>query len=215
MKPKREFSILKWIIFPSMSLTLAGIVAWFNLTVFGWEDGLPYTVIVLMIGVFSVIINKYTESSNHRLATGAFVFEIFLMVMLIINAAYSISVQRKMSVAKMGERSQKETISEIGKLRGSRTQREALKKIEKPESAMAVFSDVEAVLFWIMIAELALYAVAAFTLFAVAKLMGAEAVSVEPVRIAMQSIPRPVHRPIVQPVSAQAKPRANGVEAGK
>jgi hypothetical protein len=168
---KKDFSILKWIVFPANSLVLAGVITYFNLTVFGWEDGLPYSIIVAMIGLFSIVINKYTESENRSLARATFVFEIFLTVALVINAAYSISVQRKMSVAKMGETSQAQTIEQISKLRGSRTQREALTKIDKKESAQSVFGEYEAVLFWIMVGELALYGLTAFTLFALAKLV--------------------------------------------
>jgi hypothetical protein len=171
MANRKEFSILKWIIFPANSIVLAGIIAWFNLSVFGWEDGLPYSAVVLMIGIFSIIINKYTESENRGLAKAAFVFEIFLTAALVANATYSMSVQRKMSVAKMGESSQVKTIEQIGKLKGARTQREAVKKIETKESAQTVFGKYEDVLFWIMAGELALYAISAFTLFAMAKLI--------------------------------------------
>lgn len=171
MAKKKEFSILKWIIFPLNSVLLAGVIAWFNLRVFGWDDGLPYSLIVALIGIFSIIINKYTESENKTLARATFVFEIILTAALIGNAAWSLSVQREMSVARMGEASQKEMIGEIGKLRGGRTQREALKKIDKQQSASSVFARYENVLFWIMVGELGLYGLSAFTLFALAKLM--------------------------------------------
>lgn len=221
---KKEFSILKWIVFPANSIILASIIAWFNLTVFGWGDGLPYSVIVAMIGVFSIVINKYTESENKNLAKAAFVFEIFLTAALVINAAYSVSVQRKMSVARMGETSQKDTITEISKLKGSRTQREALQKIDKRETAQAVFANVENILFWIMVGELALYAVSAFTLFALAKLMGEQSNAIaQPVKVSQpvisQNIPRPVHvspRPLVRPQTPAPKigeQKGNGVEA--
>jgi len=170
-KRKKEFSVLKWIIFPLNSVVLAGIIAYFNVTVFGMRDGLPYTAIVALIGVFSILINRYTESENRNLAKAAFIFEIVLTAALIINACYSVSVQRKMSVARMAESSQKDTIGEISKLKGSRTQREALKVVDKTVSAQAVFSDVESVLFWIMVGELGLYGLSAFTLFAIAKLV--------------------------------------------
>lgn len=170
-KKKKEFSVLKWIIFPLNSVVLAGIIAYFNVTVFGLQDGLPYTAIVVLIGVFSILINRYTESENRTLARAAFVFEIVLTAALIVNACYSVSVQRKMSVAKMAESSQKDTIAEIGKLKGSRTQREALQKIDKPVAAQSVFADVEHILFWIMVAELGLYGLSAFSLFAIAKLI--------------------------------------------
>src|SRR5262245_24965757 len=169
-KKRKEFSVLKWIIFPLNSVVLAGIVAYFNITVFGYHDGLPYTAIVALIRVFSILINRYTESDNRSLAKAAFIFEIVLTAALIVNACYSVSVQRKMSVAKMAESSQAQTIGEISKLRGSRTQREALKVVDKPQSAQSVFASVEQILFWLMVAELALYGLSSFTLFAIAKL---------------------------------------------
>ena len=170
MNKRKEFSILKWIIFPLNSVVLAGIIAYFNLRVFGLEDGAPYTAIVALIGVFSIIINRYTESDNRTLARAAFVFEICLTAALIANACYSVSVQRKMSVARMAESSQAQTIGEISKMRGSRTQREALQKVDKQESAQSVFASVEQILFWLMVAELGLYGLSSFTLFAIAKL---------------------------------------------
>ena len=171
-KKRKEFSVLKWIIFPLNSVVLAAIVAYFNITVFGVKDGVPYTAIVCLIGVFSILINKYTESDNYSLAKAAFIFEIVLTTALIVNACYSVSVQRKMSVARMAESSQKDTIGEIAKLRGSKTQQAALDKVDKPVAAQSVFGDVENILFWIMAGELALYGLSAFTLFALAKLVG-------------------------------------------
>lgn len=171
MTKRKEFSILKWIVFPLNSILLAGVIAWFNLRVFGWEDGLPYSLIVALIGIFAIIINKYTESENRTLARATFVFEIILTAALIGNAAWSLSVQREMSVARMGEQTQKDTISEISKLKGSRTQREALKKIDAQKSSASVFARYEQTLFWIMVGELGLYGLSAFTLFALAKLM--------------------------------------------
>src|SRR5215510_4536660 len=100
-KPTREFSILKWIIFPAMSIVLSGIVAWFNVKIFGVSDGMPYVFAVLLIAAFSVAINKYTLSENRALAFAAFVGECFLTAILIGSASYSLYVQREMSVAGM------------------------------------------------------------------------------------------------------------------
>src|SRR5262249_14177700 len=149
-------------------------IAWFNLTVFGMKDGAPYVAVVTLIGIFSVLINRYTESTNRNLSKAAFTFEIFLTAALIVNATYSISVQRKMSVAKMAETAQTVTIEQISKLRGSKTQQMALDKVDKQTSAQSVFASVEDILFWIMAAELGLYGLSSFTLFAIAKLIDAD-----------------------------------------
>jgi hypothetical protein len=173
MPERKEFSVLKWIVFPAISITLAGVIAWFNIQVFGLEDGLPYVVIVLLIAGFSIIINKYTESQNNKLVIAAFVCEIFLTAALIGNAAYSLSVQRKMSVARTSDQTQTQTIERISRLRGRRAQEKAIDKMGAHESAEAVFAGYEQVLFWIMIGELSLFGVCAFTLFGIAKILGA------------------------------------------
>src|SRR5207245_6845734 len=59
MKRRKPFSILKWLVFPSLTLALAIIVAWFNVTTFGWQDGAPYLLIVAAITGFLIAFNKY------------------------------------------------------------------------------------------------------------------------------------------------------------
>jgi hypothetical protein len=70
MKQKKEFSILKWIVFP----------------------------------------------------IGAFICEIILTMALIINAAYSLSVQREVSIARQDEKARKEELEIIKGLRDRRAQ---------------------------------------------------------------------------------------------
>src|SRR5262245_39441797 len=171
MRRIREFGILKWLVFPSMSLTLAGCVAWFNIVVFGLRDGAFYIAAVAIIALFSIAINKYVGAENSRLAVAAFVFEVLLILVLGANAIYSLSIQREMSVARLAETNQKETITEIGKLRGSRTQRAALEKIDKPVTSQSVFARHERALLWVMAGELLAYVLAAFTLYALSHLV--------------------------------------------
>src|SRR5262249_43559694 len=46
MSKRKPFSILKWLIFPSLTLALASTIAWFNLSMFGWKDGAVYIGVV-------------------------------------------------------------------------------------------------------------------------------------------------------------------------
>ncbi len=167
---KREFSILKWIVFPLTSLLLAAVIAWFNLRVFGYEDGAPYLVVVGLIAFFSIVINKYTNSENRGLALAAFVCEIFLTAALIANAAWSLSIQRNMSVAKQGEASRKAEMEEIRKL-DRRAQRDAVRQMGKRKGAQDTFAQYEQTLFWIMVGEMMLYGVCAFSLFGLAQIV--------------------------------------------
>jgi len=58
MNKRKDFRVMKWVLFPANSIILAGVVVWFNLRTFGPEDGLPYCAIVAMIGLFSIAIVK-------------------------------------------------------------------------------------------------------------------------------------------------------------
>src|SRR5262249_3822478 len=111
-----------------------------------------------------------------RLAVTAFVFEIVLTLALIINAAYSLSVQREMSIARRSEQGQSKDLETATRFRSRRAQSEAAQMLREQgkggRSSQAIFAANEPPLFWIMIGELAAYGVAAFTLLAVASLTG-------------------------------------------
>src|SRR5262249_4863910 len=90
MSKRKELSVLKWLVVPSLSLTLGAIIAYVNVSVFG-GDGWIYTGIVAVIVAFSIAINKYVSSPSSRLAVAAFCFEILLSLALLANAAYCLS----------------------------------------------------------------------------------------------------------------------------
>jgi len=182
MKNRKPFSILKWIVFPSLTLALAAAIAWFNVRAFGWEDGAVYLGVVAAITLFSIAINKYVklidddDSANDRLAVAAFIFEIILTVALIINAAYSLSVQREMSVARQRESAQGKDLETATRFRSKAAQREAARMLREQgrdsRNSQVIFAENERPLFWIMVGELLAYGVAAFTLLAVSSLGG-------------------------------------------
>lgn len=157
----------KWALISVLILGLSSIVVYFNVKVFAW-DGWPYVAVVSFIVLLSFIVTSHIKrkkvTSNFLLA--AFIFEILLVAVLGINVAYSLSVMREMSVAGQGEASQRETIKEIGKLKGGKTQRDALKIAGTTaiKTRQTVFAENEQVLFWIMIAELGVAVLAMFTL---------------------------------------------------
>src|SRR5262249_3528606 len=91
--------------------------------VFG-GDGWLYTGIVAVIVAFSIAINKYVSASNSKLAIAAFVFEILLSAALLTNAAYSLSIQRGMSVSRMTEGRQSKNLETANKIKSRAGQRE-------------------------------------------------------------------------------------------
>jgi hypothetical protein len=179
MPRRKEFSILKWLIFPSMSLSLAAIVAWFNLTVFGLRDGIFYISAVMIIAGFSIAINKYVklledeDPSNDYLAKAAFVFEILLILALGANAIYSLSVQREMSIARQAEQANISALQEIKQLKSRQAQRDATRMISEHKfgkSAQEVFAENERPLLWLMAGEMLAYIISAFSLYGMAQL---------------------------------------------
>ena len=161
-------------------LGLAGVVVWFNLRVFGLADGAPYVVVVSFIVLVSFITTRHIK--RHPVTTNflksAFVFEVLLTVALGANVAYSLSVMREMSIAGQSEARQAEnvkttsqTVEAIAKLKSPAAQRAAARALEAQQNApsqvitrAAVFASKDQVLFWIMIAELAVAMLATFTL---------------------------------------------------
>ena len=175
----------KWSILSVVLLGLAGVVVWFNVRVFGWQDGAPYIAVVAFIVLVSFITTRHIKRNpvTTNFLKAAFVFEILLTVALGVNVAYSLSVMREMSVAGQAEERQTENlkattqnVEAIGKLTSPAAQRAAARALEAQQKAQAgekpaqivtraaVFSANEKVLFWIMIAELSVAMLATFTL---------------------------------------------------
>jgi hypothetical protein len=218
MAQTKDFSILKWLIFPSLTLALGATIAFFNVRVFGFEDGLPYIVIVAVLVAFSIAINRYISSENTALARAAFVLEIVLIFALMLNAAYSVSVQREMSVARQAENARSEDLKTISSLKSRTAQRDATRmiasKTDGAKSAQDIFAENERPLFWIMIGEMIAYIISAFTLLGISHLWAPRTeIETQPVQVN--------YRPAasIARTEPQSKPRAiwqggNRIDAG-
>src|SRR5262245_270817 len=205
MNKKREFTALKWLVFPSMSLTLAAIVAWFNVTIFGWRDGIFYIAAVAVIALFSVAITKYVGADNMRLAVAAFVVELLLILVLGANAIYCLSVQREMVIARQSEASRSEDLKTITKLRSRTAQRDATRMLadnrQTGKSSQQVFAENERMLLWVMAVEMLAYVISAFTLLGLSHLWRpktAELADEFPALLALENR-SPVKRPNLAP----------------
>lgn len=174
----------KWAIMTVVIIGLASVVIYFNLRVFGLADGAPYIAVVLFIVLVSLLVTRHVRRMpvTVNFIRAAFIFEILLTVALGVNAAYSLSTMREMSVAGEAEKQQAENLKAVGsavnsiaQLQSPAAQRAASRALEaqakagesaaaRPVTRAAVFVDKERVLFWIMIAELAVAMLATFAL---------------------------------------------------
>lgn len=164
----KEFAVMKWVLVAFLSLTFGGIVAWFNISIFG-ADGAPYIAAIAALVAVGIITTKYTDSPKPGMRVAAFICEIALFAVLIVSVAYSISGLRELSLAKQVSAEQSGDLDKVGKLRGSRAQREAIQwlaaKNSSSKSVQAIFADYERPLFWLMIVEAALSVLTVFVMF--------------------------------------------------
>lgn len=168
--PRPGFSAVeKWLIMLAIIIGLASVVAWFNVRTFGYADGLPYLAVLGFVVLVSLLTTRHIKRYPVTVAfvRSAFVFEVLLAVILGVNAAYSLSTVREMSVAGQAEERLQANIEAASKLKSPAAQRRALRLVEgqgEVKSKAQVFAQVERRLFWIMIAELGIAMLAAFVL---------------------------------------------------
>jgi len=169
-EPKKEFSVMKWVFFPALTLALGLIVAFVNLKVFGWDNGFVYVVLLGVIVCFSIAINRYTGSENKKLAFAAFLCEIFLVCSLIANAGYSLYVMRNMVIADHATEESKATLDTISRLKSRRAQDRAVTKMGEIKSSAQTFKEHEFYLLCLFIAECLIYAISLFVLVGLAQI---------------------------------------------
>lgn len=159
----------KWILMTVIIFGLSGIVAYFNVRVFGWVDGAPYLAVVSLMALSSLLITRHVRRYpvTSKFVVAAFIFEILLTVTLAVNATFSLSVMRSMSVAGQGEQTLSANLDTATKFRSPREQRAALEilKSQGPvQTRAAIFSAEEGHLYKLMLWELLLSGIAIFTL---------------------------------------------------
>ncbi len=158
----------KWALISVFILACASIVGYFNYRVFGVEDGIPYFGILGYIVLLSFIVTSHIKRKpvTSTFLKAAFFFEVVLAVILGINAAYSFSVQREMSIAGQSQDFKKDAIGGVAKLKGGSTQRLALGQLNLGQLAtkQEVFAQYERVLFWILAIEILAVILTTFTL---------------------------------------------------
>lgn len=176
MQRKKEFSIMKWVFFPALTLALGFIVAYVNIKVFGWDNGGVYVVLLAVIVGFSIAITRYHSSDNKRLAQAAFFCEIFLVLSLIGNAAYSLYVMRTMTIADHATAESAQTLDTISKLKSRRAQDRAVSKMGEIKSSAQTFKEHEFYLLCLFILECVIYAVSLFVLVGLAQIWSVDEV---------------------------------------
>jgi hypothetical protein len=126
---KKEFSIARWIWGAGISLVLAGVIGWFNVRQFDLIDAIPYLVVLAFIASISIWLNKYCESQDVAFRTAAFAAKVALLFIMAINAAYSFSAMREMSVARKAD-AKREEIAKAAEREKTEREKERTKQAE-------------------------------------------------------------------------------------
>lgn len=156
MSNGKDFSVLKWFIFPPLICALSAGIAYFNVDVFGWRGSVLYLIALGAVNVVGLVMTKFAGSTKRPVRIAAFAFESLMIGALIVNLAYSLSAQRDLSLVKQDGAERQSEIEAIGKLRSRKAQAALADKIGEKTDVRTAFGQFESVLFWIMVAELTL-----------------------------------------------------------
>lgn len=156
MSNNKDFSVLKWFIFPAITVGLAAGIAYFNINLFGLGGSVLYLIALAVVNAVSLVLLNFSGSPKRPVRIAAFTFEGLLIAALLINIAYSLGAQRDLSLVRQAGADRAAEIEQISKLRGGRAQREALKTTSAVVDVRTAFGSFEAVLFYVMVAELGL-----------------------------------------------------------
>lgn len=170
---KKDFSILKWLIFPLLILAFAAGIAYNSTKIFGAEGSVAYYLILLGIFVISLVMilhtSKHQNESGEKIilpsTKAAFGFECGLMLALGVTLVCSIYVARQMAGNKEAAASDVQMVQAVGKLKSAKAQANLSKNIKPTGDIAAAFASAESLMFWPLVAELGLALAGLMTVF--------------------------------------------------
>jgi len=168
----QEFGVMKWLLMVALTATLCTITSYFNLRVFGAEDGLPYVFAVACIGAGTLVNAHYLGSRHKGMRYTAYIFELLLSIVLIVSAAYAMSGLRELSLAKQVNQDQNAAIRDIKDLKSKSAQKSGMEmvaaKYSKSQDVQAIFTKYDRPLFYLLIIELSAFGLSIFTMIGIA-----------------------------------------------
>lgn len=155
---KKEFSVMKWLAFPPVSLALAVAVSYVSVRLFDWEGSVPYLLTSGVVFLISLVLTHYTSSPRKAVRISAFVWKGLAWASLTVSLVYSISIQREVQGARITETGQTEYVKAVASLKSGRAQRDAMsgRGQSAAKSVGELYERAEASLFWILLAEISI-----------------------------------------------------------
>ena len=164
----KDFSILKWLIFPAVTIGLTIGIAIFNVRTFGWAGSFLYLIALGVVNAISFVMIHFTGFTKRPVRFSAYIFEGLLILALLINVSYSLSAQRDLSLVAQAGESHEKQLEQVSKLKSGRAQAAAIGQLSNVVDIRTAFGQFDAVLFWVMVSELGLSLGGLFTVYGLA-----------------------------------------------
>lgn len=187
---KKNFSVMKWIIFPLLVLGFGIGIAYVSTKIFGAEGSVPTYLLLLVCLAISLIFIWHTSNHHNKAAKiAAFSFECAGVLALGFTLICSIVILREFSgmsetVAQQNAQDLKkgeqniQLVKEIGKLKSARAQATVTKTVVTQEenqnkiTLADAFSKAERWLLWPLIGEVAVYVIGLMVVFGMVSFLG-------------------------------------------
>lgn len=166
MEKEKDFSTLKWLLFPLIVLALGVGIIINSVQVFDWSGSAAYILLVAVIFVISLVMVLHTGNKNNPKAKkAAFIFECAFMLALAATFICSIYVSRQMSGHRQAAAADVEKIKAIGSLKSAKAQATMAKNIKTESSISEAFAMAENLMFWPLVGETLLSLIGLMTVF--------------------------------------------------
>ena len=174
---KKEFSVMKWLIFPPVSLALAVAVSYVSVGLFDWEGSIPYLLSSGVVFLIALVLTHYTSSIRKAVRLSAFIWKGLAWASLTLSLVYSISIQREVQGAKITEAGQTEYVKAVASLKSGKAQRDAMSgrgQSADAKSTADLYKEAEKYLFWILLAEISIALGGLLCTYGLAAVQGAD-----------------------------------------
>ncbi len=204
MENEKDFSIIKWLIFPALVLLFGSVIVIACVKVFGWDGAIPTILCLAACFIISLIYILQTgNKKNAHARTTAFIFECAGLIALVVTAICGVVVMRQFSgatqtiaennkVEASRDKEKTEQLKIISGLKTGKAQANAVSIITPkpqptPENATpkltleTVYERAENLLVFPSIAELLIYVIGLITVFGMCMFKGKHTVLLETV----------------------------------
>lgn len=144
-KIKKDFSIMKWLVFPFLVLCGAITLAYCSTYIFGFEGSVPYYLMLFGFFVISLILILHCGNTDNKPAqVASFVFEGVGIIVLVIVSAMAIMSMREITAARAVTDANNNTLQKVSQLKSARGQNTLIQAgIVKPVDQMAIIQKIE------------------------------------------------------------------------